>query len=66
MIIIFARWILYEECITICNSITERKKIPKDFFNRDYPNKRKDKDAEDEVRVDEAITKRMKKIAGIL
>ena len=44
----------------------ERKKIPKDFFNRDYPNKRKDKDAEDEVRVDEAITKRMKKIAGIL
>ena len=44
----------------------ERKKIPKDFFNRDYPNKRKDKDDEDEVRVDEAITKRMKKIAGIL
>ena len=41
----------------------ERRKIDPDFFDRDYPNTKKR--SEDDV-VDEAIQKRMKKIAGIL
>ena len=41
----------------------ERRKIDPDFFDRDYPNTKK---RSDDDMVDEAITKRMKKIAGIL
>ena len=41
----------------------ERRKIDPDFFDRNYPNTKKR--SEDDV-VDEAIQKRMKKIAGIL
>tara|TARA_A100001201_G_scaffold114350_1_gene98006 strand:+ start:419 stop:679 length:261 start_codon:yes stop_codon:yes gene_type:complete len=41
----------------------ERRKIDPDFFDRDYPNTKRR--SEDDV-VDEAIQKRMKKIAGIL
>ena len=41
----------------------EKRKIDPDFFDRDYPNTKRR--SEDDV-VDEAIQKRMKKIAGIL
>tara|TARA_B100002019_G_scaffold290064_1_gene306957 strand:+ start:833 stop:1093 length:261 start_codon:yes stop_codon:yes gene_type:complete len=41
----------------------EKRKIDPDFFDRDYPNTKK---RSDDDKVEEAITKRMKKIAGIL